>query len=140
MVNPSTYIRKGIIDAMIAIGSNVPVYSGLVPKSVNPIPKRYIVLTSQTLQPTAMSKECYEWNATINLDVNHVNAQGYSSNEELDLIVEQVLNAMQIISIPEFQAPKNRHRLVNMVDLPIETETNSIQRKVLTYSFWLKRI
>lgn len=140
MVNPTKYIRQGIIQTLTAQGITTPIYEDRVPKTVKPLPEKYILMTSPSLQPTVTSKDCYEWLTTINLDVNLVNEKGYSSGIDLDDEIEDLLNAISVLQIPNFNVPKNLHRLVNMTDLPIETPTQSIQRRVLTYEFWLKRI
>ena len=140
MINPTKYVRKGIIDALKAsVTTNV--WEELVPKNVIPIPNNYILLTSPTLQADILSKNDYEWLSTINIDIYSVSPQGYVSGVILDDMVEGVLNAMAELTVPVFNIPKNNQRLVNMQPFsPLQVETASIQRRVLTYEFWLNRI
>src|SRR5690606_10744601 len=140
MLNPTKYIRQGVVNTLRGFGITEPIYEGRVPRGVNPPPTSYILLTSPTLNQFAVSKDDKEWQPTINVDVNKVNPQGFNSGNSLDDLVERIMNALEQINVPNFIVKNKNHALQNMVDLPLETDTASIQRRVLTYQFWVNNV
>lgn len=140
MVNPTKYVRAGIISTLNSAGITVPIYEERVPKNVIPHPNLYILLTSPGKVHNVQSKNEYEWLANVNVDINKVNPQGYAVGGNLEDLVGQVMTAIENVSFPVFGAPKNRyHMFVNEQPFTVETDTMSIQRRVLTYQFWLKK-
>lgn len=140
MLNPTKYIRAGIITHFSSEGITAPVWEDGVPKNVNPVPSKYIILSEPTLQPSQQSANCYEWEARINITCNLVNPQGYHSGAPLDDMVEQVINAMTTLVIPNFGRAKTKHIMETMVSSPVDTGTATIQRRIIPYTLWLNRI
>ena len=138
MINPNKYVRLAYVTALKE-ATGLPVYDTRIPISVDPVPSKYILLHSQTLQPTATSKTCYEWECTIVVDINSVQPQGNTSSVIVDDIQEQVITAVESLTgIPPFQMKSKK--LENQYAQDVETDSASIQRRVLTYSHWLNRI
>ena len=137
MKNPNTPIRKAHIAAFAPIG--IPVWAKKVPKNTKPIPKLYILISSQTKNPTARDKDGFEWLCSIVIDIVSILESGYSKPELLDNIEEQVVEIIESeIDIPGFI--NKEVRLVDDRDLDDETSTQSIERRILTYQYWVNNV
>lgn len=134
MLNPNKYIRQGIINA---IGGAVPVYYKRVPKTIA-TPANYIIINSQTKQESFRAKKCWEWLCQVNIDIWSVGTQGMPPNVSVDDLEETVLNAMESMQVTG-GFTTNYCDLINDIDLSVETDTHSIERKVLTYEIWLNK-
>lgn len=146
MVNPNEYIRTGYITAFAGI--NVPVWAKKVPKDKTPTPLTYILLHSQTKNPTAEDKDTQdegdiegdgpEWLCTIVVDIVSIREAGYSKPKILDDLEEQVLNAVRKLKVPGFIVKSTE--LVDSTDLDSDTNSQTIERRILTYQHWLNNI
>lgn len=140
--NPNVPVRQALIPALSA-ATGLPVWHKKVPKDVTPVPTKYILLQSQTKQPTERSKECYEWQASINIDITFINPAGFSNTVPVDSAEEQVINAVEQvendpltgIQIPDWYVKDIK--MINSIDLDAETTTQSIERRIITYVFWI---
>lgn len=128
--NPNKPIRAAIISAI----TGIPVWHKKVPKNVSR-PTRYILLTSQAKRTIELSKCGWEWSASINIDIIQINSQGYSNAAPIDDIEQQVINAVQGLTVAGWDL--KGIELVDSNDLDLETDDESIERRVLTYNFWI---
>lgn len=130
---------RGAYVTALAVATGVPVWSKKVPKDVDPIPLKYILITSQTKNRTEVDKDGFEWLCTITVDIYNVNEAGYSSIVNLDDIEENVINTIEEeIQIPGFITKSTV--LFDSRDLETETASQSIERRILTYQHWLNNI
>lgn len=138
MKNPNKYLRIAHINALTGIGS--PIWANKVPKDVVPIPKRYVLLTSQTRNETAKDKDGEEWSCTITLDLTSVLELGYSKPEILDDMEELIMTILATeIPVPNFIVKEVV--LEDSRDLPpLDTQSQTIERRVMTYSYWLNNV
>lgn len=132
MVNPNKYIRGAVVSAL----SPLKVWYKRVPKNVDP-GTSYILIASQGKQPTEESKTCYDWACQINLQLWVITTQGMPPNVTIDDMEEVVLNAMSDLRIDGWIVQDIR--LDNQVDASVETATQSIDNRTLTYNIWLDR-
>jgi len=136
-LNPNKYIRQAYIQALsVATGLNV--WHKKVPKTVNPIPKQYLLLDSQTKNETVKAKlDYFEWLATLDLQIYNYNPKGFTDTEKVDNIEEIVIETIRVngISIPNF-SNKNVD-ILDSIDLDLETDTNSIDRRIIKFEHWL---
>jgi hypothetical protein len=136
LLNPNAPLRNAYLTAWAATG--LPVWAKKVPKSAV-IPKQYILITSQTKQRTEVSKDCFEWLCQIVVDIIYVGAAGYASPIKNDDIEEIGVNAIQAgIVVAGFDVKS--YDFIQSLDLDIETDTQSIERRVITYEHWLQQI
>ena len=138
MKNPNKYIRKAWISAL-KTATGIDVWGKLVPKDVNPTPLKYILISSQSKNRFAVAKDCYEWICTINVDVINITPQGFVSTVTVDDIEETILNTVESgISVSGFTV-----KVVRLagppVDMDIDTETEMIERRILSYELWLNK-
>lgn len=133
-INPNLPLRTAIVTGL---RNNVTgfTFAGLLPKSKN-ISTQYILINSQTKNVTERSKDAFEWLCTVNFDIYYLNPQGYNSPEENDIIEGKIITFLENgFTVNGFDLKS--HELVNSIDLNVETPTNSIERRVLTYQFWV---
>lgn len=137
MINPNKYIRAGVIPMLKTATGLTGVWHKKVPKTVIPTPDKYILVTSQTKNRFAVAKDCYEWLCTLNIDIHNINPQGFTETSAVDDIEENVLNAMTGVTVAGFTV--KLVALSNSIDLDVESNEYSIDRRVLTYELWLNR-
>lgn len=137
LVSPDKFIRKAYITALAPIG--IPVYGKKVPISVKPIPPQYIILSTQTKQRTAVSKNGWEWSTQITVDIVSQGAKGFSGTDKLDDIEGQVVDAIENgITVDGFYVKSTN--LLNSQPLDTETDTQSIERRILIYEHWVCQV
>lgn len=139
MINPNKYIRNSWITAF-KLATGLDVWGKLVPKSVRQAPNSYILITAQSKNRFGVSKGCYEWLCTINVEVINITPQGFVSTVTVDDIEEKVLNAVEDgINVQGFTV-----KFVRLagppVDMDIDTDTEMIERRIISYELWLDNI
>lgn len=136
MLNPDKYIRKGIIDKLEQFER--PIWAKKVPKNVSPVPNIYTLITTQTKTRYETSKDCWEWLCQTTLDIIGVQPAGYSSTVAIDDLEGQYITAIEEgINVEGFMVKDTR--LVDSRPLDVETDTQSIERRILIYEHWLNR-
>ena len=137
MYNPDKYIRKAYIDA-IELATGLSVYDTSIPKDVQPLPKQYILITAQSKQRTSISKQLWEWQCQVRVDIVSVNDMGYHSSVSVEDIEEIVISTIEAgLTIQNFNNKSTR--FLDSTPLPTETVTESIDRKIVDYEHWLNR-
>jgi hypothetical protein len=137
MIDPNTPLRIGLLDAFQTL--SIPGWAKKVPKNTHPIPLNYYIINTQTLNPTERCKEGFEWLCSVNIDVIYSGPAGYASPVETEDIEGQIITAIEAgITITGFDV-KNI-RFLSSIDLDEETDTQSIERRVITYQFWLCQV
>lgn len=145
ILNPNKYIRQAYIDAL-SLATGLDVWEDRVPKTINPVPKQYILLLNQTKNETANAKNeseyyqltYFEWLCTVDVQIFNINQKGYSRTEIVDDIEEKVMSIIRNgITIPNF-SNKNTS-ILDSLDLPLETVTQSVDRRVIKFEQWLSR-
>jgi len=145
ILNPNKYIRKAYIDALEA-ATGLKVWEDRMPKTVTPIPKQYLLITNQTKNETANAKNesefyqltYFEWLCTCDIQIFNINAKGYSNTEVVDNIEEIVISIIRNgVAIPDFYNKDTR--ILESLDLPLETTTQSVDRRVVKFQNWVSR-
>lgn len=134
MKNPDKYIRAAYASA-ISNATGLPVYDSGIPISVDDLPDKYYLIGTQTKNPTAASKYGWEWMCTVELHCVFVNSKGYSSGATVDDMEEPVLSIGRSLSVPEFRSIQTN--FIDSIRLDMETQTNTINRKIVIYEHWL---
>lgn len=136
LISPDKYIRKAYIEALANAG--VPVYAKKVPIDKN-IPQKYILLSTQSKQRTAVSKNGWEWNTQITIDIVFKGVKGVSQGDKVDDVEGLVIDAIENgISVDNFAVKSTD--LLNSQPLDTETATESIERRILIYEHWLCQV
>jgi hypothetical protein len=149
MKNPDKVVRAKYISLFSSIttpnGSGVqtvPVFDMLVPRSVNPIPKIRIVITSQTKVQANTSKCGHDWGCTIAMDVISEQELGFANTAILDDIEEQISNLIDLqtgdVDFSPFICYNTK--TLTPTDMSYTTPTKSIGRKVVRYEHQLSGI
>lgn len=125
------YIRDGIISAL---GTSTPVYNKMVPKSLDP--KTYILITNQFLQEYEIAKGCYEWSSQFTLELVTKTTINGDATEIIDDLQEVIEPKIRNLTIQRYLV-KNIS-LVNSIDNDFNTNTNTINRRLITYDIWLR--
>ena len=136
-INPKKYVRKSIADAL-ATATGLKVWDKKVPKDFEPKPTQYILISSQVLNQTEESKEDFEWLMQTVVDIVNVEEAGYASTVDND-DVEQLVNTAILDGIQVLYFDVKETKLIDSLDLNIETPTNSIYRRVITFQHWLQQ-
>ncbi|MFA6087486.1 hypothetical protein [Mucilaginibacter sp.] len=136
LISPDKYIRKAYIEALANAG--VPVYAKKVPID-KAIPQKYILLSTQTKQRTAVSKNGWEWNTQITIDMVFIGEKGISQTDKIDdlegIVIEVIENG---ISVDGFAVKSTV--LINSQPLDTETPKESIERRILIYEHWVCQV
>lgn len=136
LVSPDKFIRKAYLTALAGVG--VQLYAGKVPVDKT-IPEHYILLSTQTKQRTAVSKNGWEWNTQITVDIIYRGKKGYSFMDRVDDTEGKVIEAIENgISVEGFAVKSTE--LVNSQPLNAETDTQSIERRILIYEHWVCQV
>lgn len=135
ILDPEEPLRIGIKSELTPIG--IPIYAKGVPKDVKVT--QYINLTSQTLNKTEVSKDCFDWKCSINIECITFNQSGFATPSTNDRVKAQVIDIIQSgISVNGFMV--KGIDFIQASDLDIETPTAKIERKVIIYQFWVGQI
>lgn len=132
---PDTPVRRAFISALSGI--SVAIYDMVVPKSAD-VPNQYILLTTQTNSQADTSKCGHNWWHTILLDVVSIQDQGYTDRSVLDNIcdqINQIVDTLESIGIPGFAVYNTQ--VMDTHDMSLETQTKTINRKLMRYQFLL---
>lgn len=142
ILNPNKYVRIGLISAIEIRIPDVPVWYKKVPLNELPIPLKYILLDSQTKIQTVVSKSTtekgvnFEWLTTIDINIYSLKDFGFSDADDVDDIEQEILSIVTTgFTIPNFDTKDVR--IIESQDLSTETQTNSIDRKLLKIEIWL---
>lgn len=145
ILNPNKYIRIGIIAALKGAIPTLKIWYKKVPASVTPIPNVYVLLDSQTKNETVVSKSTtekatnFEWLATIDVNIYSVKASGFSDFDVVDDLEQTILSVIRTgVDIPNFDTKDVR--ILESQDLSTETETYSIDRKLIKFEIWLNNV
>lgn len=137
LISPDKFIRKAYKTAFAPV--NLPVYGKIVPVNVKPIPQKYIILGTQTKQRTAISKNGWEWLTQITVDIVFQGAKGFSETDKLDDIEGQIIDIIENgITIDGFYLKSTN--LISSQPLDVETDTQSIERRILIYEHWVCQV
>lgn len=143
-LNPSKYIRLAYITAL-ELATGVKVWHRMVPKNVV-VPASYIILDSQTKNETVNAKPSeggeggtyFEWLCTLDVNIYKINEKGYSSAAVVDDLEQIVINVIRTgVSIPNFRNKDTR--ILESIALDAETDTKSIDRRIVKFEHWLDR-
>lgn len=142
--NPNEPLRQAYVN-LLREATNLPVYAKMLPKDINPHPAQYIIVSSQTKNITERSKNLkgaiavvdkFEWDCTIVVDINSVSLAGNSKPEKNDRIEQIVTDAIHSgINVNGFDVKS--YDIVQSTDLDIQTPTQFIERKIITFNHWL---
>lgn len=144
MINtPEKPLRTAYIAAL-QTATGLGVFPDGVPKSAT-TPTAYILITSQTKTRTAIAKptvatnpaDNFGWLASIVFDIQFFSPSGFSNPGAVDNIEEQVINVAETITVSGWDV-KTRVQVQSM-PLPVNTSTNFINRRVLTYQHWMQK-
>lgn len=134
MKNPDFYLREAYITGLQAAGLNA--YNEFIPINLNPIPTEYVLVTSQTKTPTARTKEDFEWNSRITLNIVKVNRFGASDITTVNAMEETCINMIEAgVIVPNFIVKSTY--LIDSLPLNLNDKITSITRQVLLYEHWL---
>lgn len=132
ILNPNAPIRTALKSALTPIG--LPIFAKRVPKDTKLT--QYIILSSQTKNRTEVSKDCFDWSCTIHIECINYNQSGFVSPKSNDDIEEQIIDIIQSgIDIDNFIVKDTT--FIQSIDLDIDTPTATIERRVITYQFWV---
>lgn len=142
--NPNKPLRQAYVT-LLREATNLPVYAKMLPKDINPPPAQYIIINNQPKNETEPSKNLKgvrpainknEWDCFIEVDINAVSLTGYAKPEKNDQVEELVLNAVKNeLNVPGFDVKSAV--LFQSTDLDIQTQTQFIERKIITFNHWL---
>jgi hypothetical protein len=135
-LNPNLPLRTAYIQGLPGYVT-VPVWAKKVPKNVQ-VPSQYILITSQTKQPTAEGKDCFEWLCTVVVDCIFAGVAGFAAPINGDLMEEKVCQfVFDGVEMSGWQVKSND--FIQSVDLDVETPTQSIERRVITFQHWINQ-
>lgn len=144
ILNPNEPLRAAYVSKIKAALGTIPVWAKKLPKD-KPNADQYVLIMSQTKRRTEEYKSLgeeplvankFEWLCTINIDINNINQAGFAKPMNNDNVEETIINAIQSgITVPGFSVKS--YDFIDSNDLDVETATQSIERRVITYQHWL---
>lgn len=132
--NPDLPIRTALVSALSSATGLMTKFQK-IPKDTNPIPKKYIIIDSQSKQPFERTKECFDWESHININIYVISPLGYVDGVAIDTYEEQVINAVESLIIPGWLV--KRILFIDSNDLPVDTATATVERVVIQYQILL---
>jgi hypothetical protein len=139
MINPDKYIRAAYISS-IQGATDLGVFDNSVPMPTV-LPDKYVILSNQSKEPFSRDKCGYEWLCRIDIDIYSVNAKGANSSAATDDIEQQVLTAInQGIAISSGFSTKFTRLIDTYNFTPVETDTETINRKRVIIEHWLNYV
>lgn len=136
-LNPNKYIRTAYINAL-RTATGLQVWHKKLPKSVKPIPPQYIILDSQTKNETVKAKTDYfEWLCTLDVHIMNYNDKGFTNTTIVDDIEEKVIEVIKLDGVTIANFSNKNVDILDSMDLDLETDTNSIDRRVIKFEHWL---
>jgi len=134
---PNQPLRAGLATVLNPIG--VPVESKNFPIDTKTT-KQYILISSQTKQRFAISKDCYDYLCSVVIDVNSIFSNGVAGTDLNDVLEGQIINAIEGGSLEVEGFRINEIRFIQSLDLDVTTPNMTILRRVITYQFWLGQV
>lgn len=144
-LNPDKYLRAAYITALES-ATGLKVWHKRIPKNVTTPPK-YIILDSLSKNETLTAKPnegenkntYFEWSCTVDVNIYNVNVAGYSNAAQVDDIEQVAISVVRSgIQIPNFRNKDTR--ILESLDLSAETNTQSIDRKMVKFEHVLDRV
>lgn len=133
LISPDLQIRTALYNGLNGIG--IPTFVKRVPKN-DQIPLNYVLISSQGKTATERSKCGFEWLCSVNLDIIYTSPTGYAAPRQIDEVEISVIEFIENgFNMPSFDLKSIEQ--ISSVDLDIETPTQFIERRVLTYQFWV---
>jgi hypothetical protein len=144
-MNPDKYIRKAYIDGLSLL-TGLPAYHKRLPVDIYPLPSMYILITTQTknesgtkgkqLSTSLSAFRLTEWMCSITIEIIRVNERSFGSYASVEDVEEQIIDWVRTqLQVPEFYVKETE--LVDSISLDIDTDTVSMDRKVLTFQHWV---
>lgn len=135
VINPDKYIRAAY---KTALQNYAPVWEKKVPIDVTP-PVKYYLISTQTKNETERSKCGYEWMCSIVIECVSIQGAGNASSVPINDMEEHLISVVETgLNIAGFDLKETF--FVDSVPLDIDTPTNSIYRRVVTYQHWLNQL
>ena len=126
---PNAVLRRSYINAL----PQYRIYDVAVP-SDEVTPELYITVNNILLNETEEYKTGREWLVAMSLNVWQVNEKGFNSTISLEEVADDIIHCDLIVDGWRIKSRK-------MFDCkqfePIETDTHTIQRLVVTEKIWL---
>lgn len=136
MVNPNKHIRTSIVSALSSVGTSV--WYKRLPKTIA-TPEKYILIQSQSKQEAFRAKSCWEWLCQFNIEIVVEGEQGIPPTDAIDGLEQSVLSAMENFNVTSGGFATKYCDMINQYEDSVETDTNSIERRILTYEIWLSK-
>lgn len=140
MNNPNKYIRKAIITALAPL--QISIYDKVVPKSVNPVPTKYIILNSTTKVENNRTKVDKMYDVAMQADLVYTQPQGYIDSAVIDDLEQSFLQAIapednvrQDLDLSADNLKVYNTFVDDNQDIDIETPTQTILRRVIRFRF-----
>jgi hypothetical protein len=134
MLEANEPLRIAVKTALSATG--IPVFGKKVNTDKKPQPTQYFLLTTQTKNRTEVSKDCFDWLLSINIECINIVPSGSTQPATVYQMEGQVINIIQAgIIIPNFIVKDVM--FIDSVDLDLETPTSTIERRVIIYQYWV---
>lgn len=135
--NPDEPLRTAYLAALAPVQ---PIWVEQVPKNVT-VPLSYTLIGSQTKNPTEKGKEgCMEWLCTIVIDVYSISPAGYSAKSVNDTAEEQIIDIIeQGFAVDGFMV-KSIDFVDSITFKTLQTPTQNIERRSITYQHWLAQL
>jgi len=135
VINPDKYIRAAYATAL---ATYAPVWEKKVPINVS-IPPLYYLISTQTKNETERRKCGYEWMCSITIECVSIQQQGMASSVAINDLEENLLSVVASeIQVAGFDVKDTF--FIDSVSLDVDTPTNSIYRRVVTYQHWLNQL
>lgn len=85
------------------------------------------------LSQTDIDKNCWSWNVNVQLDLYSINELGFYSTLEVDNLEDSISNLFENLEVENFRVEDIFG--INSVDRNYDTQTQSINRRVLNIVF-----
>lgn len=134
VINPDKYVRLAYKTPLETVAE---VFEKKVPKD-GIIRNKYYLISTQKKNEIERSKDGYEWLVSIVIECVSIQDLGFASSVSINDMEEHLISVVDSgLNIAGFDLKETT--FVDSIPLDIDTPTNSIYRRVVTYQHWLNR-
>jgi len=139
-------LRKSYLEILTPLLGIVG-FDTSIPIDYDPLPTEYFLVSDVTRTPTQYGKgnsstvtafRQSENRIFMNVDICVINELGFHSSLSVENIIEVVIDAISTSLNPDGYYVKET-KVVNTVPLHIVTDTQNIQRKVVSFEHWISK-
>lgn len=132
-------IVRGRVAESLRTVTGLEVYEYNIPINQN-TPQKWVVISAQSQQKTAVSKTCYDWQCNLTIDVYSEQPKGFSSQIVADNTADVVFDTMEVLQLDRSIGVIKNRNLGQITNSILEALDKTINRVTINYELWLSQV